>query len=95
MGDARQELAQRREPLAAPQVGLQAVALGRLAADGACQTRRERKRQRDASQGQPRGQPVTLERSVDEERIDQAGHHPGGSHDAPVDRPPARCESPR
>ena len=85
MGDARQQLAQGREPLAAPQVGLEPVALGRLAADGPRQPGGERERQRDSTQGQPRGQPVALERSVDEERIDQPGHHPGGPHDAPVD----------
>ncbi len=67
------------------QVGLQAIALGRLAADGACEAGGEGKRERDAAQGQARGQPVSLERSVDKERIDQPRHHPGGPHDAPAD----------
>ena len=63
MGDARQQLAQGREPLAAPQLGLEPVALGRLPADGARQPRGERERQRDSSQSQARGQLVTLELS--------------------------------
>ena len=78
--DAGQQLAEGRQPLAATQVGLEPVPLGRLAADGPRQARGERERQRDPPQGQARGQPVSLERAVDEERVDQPGHDPRRPH---------------
>ena len=53
MGHARQQLAQGREPLAAPQVGLQTIALVRLAANGSCQAGRQRERQRDPTEASP------------------------------------------
>ena len=79
--DAGQQLAQGRQPLAPPQLGLEPVALGRLPADGPRQARGERERQGDPPEGQTRGQPITLKRAVDEQRVDQPGHHPGGPDD--------------
>ncbi len=58
---AGQQLAEGRQPLAATQVGLEPVPLGRLAADRPRQARGQGERQRDAAQGQAGGQSVALE----------------------------------
>ena len=72
VGDARQELAQCREPLAAPQFGLQPVALGGLAADGPSQPGRQGKRQRDPSQRQ-RPRPADNPEAIGRQTADRPG----------------------
>ena len=93
VGHPRQQLAQGRQPLAPPQLGLEPVALGRLPADGPRQAGGERERQRDPPQRQARGQPIALQRAVDEQRVDQPDHHPGRPDDPPVDH--HRCGADR
>src|SRR5208337_2527282 len=80
-----QQLAQCGQAFTPPQLDLQPVALGRLAADGPGQPGGEAERQGDTPERQARGQSITLERAVDEERIDQTSYHPGCADAAPVD----------
>ena len=65
VGDARQELAQCREPLAAPQFDLQPVALGGLTADGPSQPGRQAQtpaQSRPSASPRPAGNPEVNDR---------------------------------
>ena len=73
----------------------------RLPADGPRQADVSRQRQGDPAQRQARRQPVAPERAVEEQRVDQPGHRPGGGdHPASdpdrrgADRPPCSAGRP-
>ena len=92
--DARQQLAQRRQALAPPQLGLEPVALDRLAADGPREAGGQSEGQGDPAQGQarwPAGSPGASGRG-------RAGRPAGSSSRWRRRRarrpPPARCGSP-
>ena len=84
VGDAGEQLAQRRQPLAPPQLGLEPLALGRLSSDRPRQADGQDEREGDPGQRQAREPSVTPGRLVDEDRIDEPGHGPGGGDDPTV-----------